>query len=94
MASHSEYANDNDGDNDKECNVIDNDNPSSENLGTGSSGHILSHLQLSTNSSNAIGGLNSLDANGVDWSSAAVNDPTDLEMIVVKEVKEGDEVSF
>lgn len=67
--------------------------PSSEDLGTGSD-HILSHLQPSTNSSNAVAGLDSLDANGVYSSFAAANDPMVLEMIVVKEVKEGDEVGF
>ncbi|RWR92659.1 ribosomal lysine N-methyltransferase 3 [Cinnamomum micranthum f. kanehirae] len=93
IASNSElgYDSDSDNDNDNECNNIDNEEPSSEDLGTGSSDHILSHLQPSTNSSNAIAGLDSLDANGVDSSLAAANDPMVLEMIVVKEVKEGDE---
>lgn len=88
------YDSDSDNDNDNECNNIDNEEPSSEDLGTGSSDHILSHLQPSINSSNAIAGLDSLDANGVDSSLAAANDPMVLEMIVVKEVKEGDEVGF
>ncbi|XXG86887.1 hypothetical protein AAC387_Pa11g1709 [Persea americana] len=97
IASNSEFGNDSDSDNDSdndndnECNIIDNEMPSSEDLGTGSD-HILSHLQPSTNSSNAVAGLDSLDANGVYSSFAAANDPMVLEMIVVKEVKEGDEV--
>lgn len=91
ISSHSESENDNDSDHDGEYGNINDNKPSADDLSTDSPGDALNHLNTDTCSSKSVAGLNSSDI-GIGFSSNAEDYPKTLEMIIVKEVKEGDEV--